>query len=133
MNNLCSCFGGGVLQNGYEVGKTVVSNLSSPQTLHCLDIERFKSDERITLHKLAGDLPLPCTALIADASVKARQIALCTVPVVRSLLLAREYAIEEFDLFEVLLEKLGTFNGLSVGSGEVCFQSEIKANRMTRL
>ena len=57
---------------------------------------------------------------------------LCTVSVVRSLLFAREYAIEAFDLLEVVFEKLGTFNALSVGPGEVCFQTEVKANRMTR-
>lgn len=132
MHNLCAYLGSSVLQDGYEIGKTVVSDLSSPQSLHCLDIECFKSDECMTLNKLPGDLPLPGTALIGDASVQTRQITLCTVSVVRSLLLAREYAIEAFDFLEVLLEKLGTFNALSVGAGEVCFQTEVKANRMTR-
>ena len=132
MNNLCAYLRSGVLQNGYEIGKAVVSDLPSPQSLHCLDIECFKSNKCITLHKLPGDLPLPGTALIGDASVQMRQITLCTVSVVRSLLFAREYAIEAFDLLEVVFEKLGTFNALSVGPGEVCFQTEVKANRMTR-
>lgn len=96
MHNLCAYLGSSVLQDGYEIGKTVVSDLSSPQSLHCLDIECFKSDECMTLNKLPGDLPLPGTALIGDASVQTRQITLCTVSVVRSLLLAREYAIEAF-------------------------------------
>ena len=86
----------------------------------------------MTLNKLPGDLPLPGTALIGDASVQTRHITLCTVSVVRSLLLAREYAIEAFDFLEVFLEKLGTLNALYVGAGEVFFQTEVKANRMTR-
>ena len=67
MNNLCAYLRSGVLQNGYEIGKAVVSDLPSPQSLHCLDIECFKSNKCMTLNKLPGDLPLPGTALIGDA------------------------------------------------------------------
>ena len=132
MNNLSTYFRCDIAEDRGELGKSVVTHLPPTKTLHCLDIERFKSDERIGPHQLPSFFPLPSHTLISDASVKTRQITLSPSVVGRAFLLMGKNAVKSFLGLQVLLKEFRTLNGRFVRAGKVGFQTEVQADCMTQ-
>ena len=125
MNYLSTHFRCDIAENRRELGKSVVTHLPSPKTLHCLNVECFKSDERMIPHQLPGGFPLPGQTLIGDASVKTRQITLRPSIVGRAFLLTGKNAVKSFHGLQVLLKEFRTLNGCFVRAGKVGFQTEV--------
>ena len=97
-----------------------------------VNVECFKSDERIVPDQLPGCFPLPGQTLIGDASVKTHQITLRPSVVGRAFLLTGKNAMKSFHGLQVLLKEFRTLNGCFVRAGKVSFQTEVQADCITQ-
>ena len=110
-----------ILQQRNKLVKCQIGDLPSPEALHTVYVQRFKSKCIKPLAEVGSEFPVPVKALPADLAIQPRQLAHGTPPVIRTFFLTRkETFIELAELFQGLLQELWRLYLFACAKCQIC-------------
>ena len=99
-----------ILQYLNKLSKGEVGDLTSPEPLHAIKIERFNGNRIEPFTEFRGELPMKVCALIRNFTIQTRYCSNTTPPAVRTFYLTAQVFVESAKFLQGAFQRLGLRN-----------------------